>query len=116
SSQADGYSSSLARLRPVWSGGWRLAHGVRGCGSDGGAMQGDRERIKWVRPRISSAGCDAFLSCINSHVVMLSGYGPVLGQSFVLFPAKGEPCLIVPESELSLARQGFIQDVRTYPD
>jgi len=79
-------------------------------------MQGDRERIKWVRPRISSAGCDAFLCCINSHVVMLTGYAPVLGQSFVLFPASGDPCLIVPESELSLARQGFIKDVRTYPD
>lgn len=79
-------------------------------------MQGDRERIEWVRPRINSAGCDAFLCCINSHVVMLTGYAPVLGQSFVLFPEHGEPCLVVPESELSLARRGFIQDVRTYSD
>lgn len=79
-------------------------------------MQRDRKRIDWVRPQISSAGCDAFLCCINSHLVMLTGYAPVLGQSFVLFPANGEPCLIVPESELPLARQGFVQDVRSYPD
>jgi len=79
-------------------------------------MQTDRDRIDWVHPEIASAGCDAFLCCINSHVVMLTGYAPVLGQSFVLFPAHGEPCLIVPESEVHLARQGFVDDVRTYPD
>ncbi|HEX5417139.1 MAG TPA: Xaa-Pro peptidase family protein [Chloroflexota bacterium] len=79
-------------------------------------MQGDRERIEWVRPQINSSGCDAFLCCINAHVVMLTGYAPVLGQSFVLFPEHGEPCLIVPESELSLARQGFVKNILTYPD
>lgn len=79
-------------------------------------MRGDCQRIEWTHQEIGSAGCDAFLSCINSHVVMLSGYAPVLCQSFVLFPAKGEPCLIVPESEEHLAREGFISDVRTYPD
>ncbi len=77
-------------------------------------MEEDRLRTEHVRSEITSAGLDALLCQVSSNVLMLTGYAPVLGQSFVLFPAKGDPTLIVPSAEEALARQGWCADLRTY--
>ena len=77
-------------------------------------MQEDVERARRIRQEIASAGLDAALGQLSSHVLMMTGYAPVLGQSFVLFPASGEPTLVVPEAEASLARQGWCPDIRIY--
>ncbi len=77
-------------------------------------MEEDRLRTDRVRQEITTAGLDALLCQGSSHVLMLTGYAPVLGQSFVLFPAKGEPVLLVPTAEEPFARQGWCTDVRTY--
>lgn len=79
-------------------------------------MEEDRLRTERVRQEITSAGLDALLCQVSSNILMLSGYAPVLGQSFVLFPSKGDAALIVPAAEEALARQGWCADVRTYED
>lgn len=77
-------------------------------------MEEDRLRTDRVRQEITTAGLDLVACQLSPHVLMLTGYAPVLGQSFVVFPARAEPALIVPAAEEALARQGWVKDVRTY--
>lgn len=77
-------------------------------------MEEDRERTARARQEIASAGLDLALCQLSQHVLMLTGYAPVLGQSYVLFPVRGEPTLIVPDAEETFARKGWCADVRTY--
>jgi Xaa-Pro dipeptidase len=77
-------------------------------------MERDRERVERAHREVASAAVDAVVVQLNAHVLLLSGYAPVLGQSLVVFPRQGEATLIVPEDEVELARQGWWSDVRTY--
>ncbi len=77
-------------------------------------MEEDRSRTDRVRQEITTAGLDLVVCQLSQHVLMLTGYAPVLGESYVVFPANGEPALIVPEAELELAREGWCKDVRAY--
>lgn len=77
-------------------------------------MEEDLLRTDRARREIASAGLDAVICQLSSHVLMLSGYAPVLGQSFVIFPVNGEPALIIPEAEEPFARHGWVKDVRAY--
>lgn len=77
-------------------------------------MKEDRLRTDRARQEITTAGLDLVVCQLSSHVLMLTGYAPVLGQSFVVFPANAEPALIVPESEEPFAREGWCADVRSY--
>jgi Xaa-Pro aminopeptidase len=79
------------------------------------AMEEDALRTDRIRQGLRSAGIDAVMGQLAPNVLMLSGYSPVLGQSFALFPVRGEPCLIVPDSEYALALEGWCADVRTFP-
>lgn len=77
-------------------------------------MEEDRLRTDRVRREIVTADLDAVICQLSPHVLMLTGYAPILGQSFVVFPARGEPGLIVPDAEAPDARKGWCTDVRTY--
>lgn len=77
-------------------------------------MEEDRLRTDRVRQEIASAGLDVVVSQLSPNVLMLTGYAPVLGQSFAVFPRNGEPVLIVPEAEEPFARQGWCTDIRRY--
>ena len=77
-------------------------------------MQEDCLRTERIRQEISSAGLDVALCQLSDHVLMFTGYAPVLAQSFVLFPRHGNPTLIVPDAEENLARAGWCQDIRRY--
>ncbi|MHB1161790.1 MAG: M24 family metallopeptidase, partial [Chloroflexota bacterium] len=85
---------------------WGPARGER--------MEADEQRLGWVRREMRTAGLDALLCRLPHNVLMLTGYAPVLGNSFALFPLDGEPALVVPESEVELAEQGWVTDVRGY--
>lgn len=77
-------------------------------------MEIDRARVDRVQTEISTASLDALICQIAPHVLMLTGYAAVLGQSFAVFPARGEPAVIVPEAELPFARESWCPDVRPY--
>ena len=49
-------------------------------------MEPDRQRIDRVCQQMRSSGLDAFLCRLPHNVLMLSGYAPVLGNSFAFFP------------------------------
>lgn len=77
-------------------------------------MEPDRERLDRVRGQMRASGLDALVCRLPHNVLMLTGYAPVLGNSFVLFPLDGDPTLLVPRSEEGLAREGWVQDVRWF--
>ncbi len=77
-------------------------------------MEVDRQRVNRVLRQMRTSGLDALLCRLPHNVLMLTGYPPVTGNSFALFPLEGEPALVVPESEEEMARQGWVRDVRTF--
>ena len=77
-------------------------------------MEADTLRLEMVRQKMQETGMDAMLCRLPHNVLMLTGYAPVLGNSFVLFPLEGNPVLIVPKSEEEMARQGWVTDVRPF--
>ncbi len=77
-------------------------------------MQVDQQRVDRVVHQMRTAGLDALLCRLPHNVLMLTGYAPVVGNSFALFPLEGEPALVVPEAEEEMARQGWVKDVRAF--
>jgi len=77
-------------------------------------MQPDSDRIERVRRRMHASGLDALLCRLSHHVLLLTGYAPVLGNSFVLFPLEGDPVLLVPACEEKMAHDGWVEDIRPY--
>jgi Xaa-Pro aminopeptidase len=74
----------------------------------------DDERHGRVRQALREARLDGLVCRLPEHVVLLSGYYPNVGASIVLFPAEGEPVLIMPRMERDLADRGWIDDRRLY--
>ena len=56
----------------------------------------DGERIKVARAAMSAEGLDALLCRLPENVLLLSGYWPLTGRSFLLFPREGKPVCFVP--------------------
>src|SRR6185503_14766848 len=74
----------------------------------------DDERHERVRRALREAGLDALICRLAEHVVLLTGYYPSIGGSVVVFPAEGEPVLIMPRMEAELADRGWVYDRRLY--
>jgi Xaa-Pro aminopeptidase len=77
-------------------------------------MDVDWERVEQVRGELTSRGLDGLVCQLSSHLLMLTGYAPVLGQSLVVFPVRGDPIVIVPKDEEEFAREGWWSEVRPY--
>ena len=45
---------------------------------------------------MASEGLDALILRLPENVLLLSGYWPLTGRSFLLFPREGKPVCIVP--------------------
>jgi Xaa-Pro aminopeptidase len=56
----------------------------------------DEERLKRTRSAMASEGLDALILRLPENVLLLSGYWPLTGRSFLLFPREGKPVCIVP--------------------
>lgn len=74
----------------------------------------DFERWGRVQEQLARSNVAALVCRLTENVVLLSGYWPVLGRSVVIFPAEGDPTLIVPISEIGETESGWISDVRTF--
>jgi Xaa-Pro dipeptidase len=74
----------------------------------------DRERVERAKRIMNEDGIDILLCKLPENVLYLTGYWPVIGASLAVFPADGEPTLIVPYSELDYAADGWVKDQRTY--
>jgi Xaa-Pro dipeptidase len=74
----------------------------------------DEERHERVRRALQEARLDALVCRLTEHVVLLTGYCPNIGGSMVVFPAEGEPVLLMPRIERDLAERGWVDDRRLY--
>ena len=74
----------------------------------------DKERVERARQMMIQDGIDVLLCRLPENVLYLTGYWPVIGASLAVFPANGEPTLILPYSELDYAADGWVDDQRTY--
>src|SRR5437588_11278747 len=74
----------------------------------------DDERHDRVRRALTEAGLAALVCRLAEHIVLLTGYYPNVGASMVLFPAEGEPVLLMPRMENELADRGWVDDRRLY--
>jgi len=61
-------------------------------------MWRDDQRIDRVKRLLVARGLDGLLCRLGHNVLMLSGYQPVLGNSWVLVNRKGQSILVVPTS------------------
>jgi Xaa-Pro aminopeptidase len=77
-------------------------------------MPADIERRRRVRERLAESRLDAIICRLPENVVLLSGCYPIIGQTAVVFPAEGEPTLVLPAQEEYLADGLGIEDVRSY--
>lgn len=77
-------------------------------------MEPDLQRLYRVRDQMRASGLDALLCRLPHNVLLLTGYAPVLGNTFAFFPLLREPVLLVPDSEEELARGGWVEDVRVF--
>jgi Xaa-Pro aminopeptidase len=74
----------------------------------------DTERIERLRTTLRNRGMDALICMLPNHVLLCSGYWPVIGASFAIVTREGQVALLVPEDELQLAREGWADEVDTF--
>ena len=53
---------------------------------------------------MAEAGLDALVCRLPENVLLLSGYWPLIGMSFLVFPAEATPLVVMPRSEESEAK------------
>ena len=46
---------------------------------------------------------------------MLTGYWPMNGFAFLIFPAEADPVLIAPVPEEEFARESWVEEIRFFP-
>lgn len=66
-------------------------------------MPRDAERIERLQEAMKEAGLDALAVGLPVNVLLLTGYFPVVGQSFAVVTREGELTLYAPEDERDLA-------------
>ncbi|MCL5962613.1 MAG: Xaa-Pro peptidase family protein [Chloroflexi bacterium] len=74
----------------------------------------DQQRMAMAGEQMDADSIDVIICRLPHNVLMLSGYSPVLGDSFLVYPRLAEPTLIVPEAEEDLARTASPFNVLTF--
>lgn len=74
----------------------------------------DHDRIERIRRGLERVQLDAILCTLPDYVLLLSGYWPVIGASIAIATTDGRICLIVPEDEEELAREGWADEIHTF--
>ncbi len=77
-------------------------------------MASNSARDQKIRQALLAARLDTLVCRLPENLVCLTGYYPQIGFSFVVYPAVGDPVLIVPRPEQDQAAAGIVSDVRTY--
>lgn len=77
-------------------------------------MPVDSDRRAMVQDHLKQAGVDALVCGLPAHVLMLSGYWPVIGTSLAITIREGPTVLLVPQDEKDLAEHGGADEIHTY--
>lgn len=59
-------------------------------------MNGNVERLERVKAAMTAQGLDALICRLPENVLFLSGYWPMVGMTFLIFPLDGEPVSVLP--------------------
>jgi len=78
-------------------------------------MQKNAERDQRTRQALQGANLDALIVRLSENVLLLSGYWPMNGFAFLIFPLTRDPILIAPVPEEELAHESRVEDIRTFP-
>ena len=71
-------------------------------------------RVREFQAVMKRDGIDAMVLSMSENVVLLSGYWPRNGFSFVFVPPEGDACLICPEADLPDTKNSRIPRVETF--
>ena len=74
----------------------------------------DIDRIDRVVAALREQKLDAVFCCLPSHVLLLTGYWPVMANTVALFTADGSVHLLLPEDEEEIAAQMSIAQRATF--
>jgi Xaa-Pro dipeptidase len=74
----------------------------------------DMERIERTKKAMHDQNYDALICRLPENIVMLTGYWPMNGFAFLVFPVDKDPVLIAPVPEEELAHEGWVADIRTF--
>jgi Xaa-Pro dipeptidase len=74
----------------------------------------DLERIERTRKAMRQQKIDALFCRLPENIVMLTGYWPMNGFAFLIFPVDKDPVLIAPVPEEYLAVESWVKDLRTF--
>jgi Xaa-Pro aminopeptidase len=67
-------------------------------------MPTDPERLATIVESLRKSRTDAYICSSSPHVLLLTGYSPVLGNSVAVCTASGQVVVVVPEDELEIAQ------------
>ena len=80
-------------------------------------MMRDTDRIDRICRALEGAGLDALVGTLPAHVLLLSGYWPVVGNALAIATRSGRIAIIAPRDEEELAEGGWADEIRTFrPD
>jgi Xaa-Pro aminopeptidase len=74
----------------------------------------DPDQLRRIQNALAEEKLDAVVCALPMHVLMLSGYWPVVGTSLCVATRDGRRVLLVPADEEELARQGDAGEIETY--
>lgn len=77
-------------------------------------MARDPERTRRILRELTEHGWDALVVTLPAHVLLLSGYWPVIGNAVCLVNRQGRVGVLAPEDERELAELGCPDELQTY--
>ncbi len=72
------------------------------------------DRKQQIATQMQKAALDGLVCALPKHVLLLSGYWPVVGTSMAVARSNGEVCLIVPEDEKPFAAKSRATNIETF--
>lgn len=74
----------------------------------------DEARVERIRGALDEAGLDALACAQPSHVLLLSGYWPIVGNALAIASRDGRIAIVAPKDERELAEGGWADELITF--
>jgi Xaa-Pro aminopeptidase len=74
----------------------------------------DTARVERVGHTLEEAGLEGLIAALPAHVLMLTGYWPVVGNALAVVNRDGRVAIIAPEDERELTEGGWADEVHSF--
>ncbi|MBV8234893.1 MAG: aminopeptidase P family protein, partial [Acidimicrobiia bacterium] len=74
----------------------------------------DIARVERVSRALGEAGLEALIATLPAHVLILTGYWPVIGNALAITHRDGQVVILAPEDERELAEGGWADELHTF--